>query len=155
MENLQWTCIQFQQLNNHQLYELLKLRVDVFVVEQNCPYPELDDKDEHPETRHLCVHHNSKLLAYARLVAPGIRYTEASIGRFVVELSARKQGIGSSLLLKCLEEIHQTWPEHNIRISAQEYLQEFYEKFGFVKVTDRYLEDDIPHIAMLKEQKAP
>ena len=151
MKNLQWTCVQFKQLSNYQLYELLKLRVNIFVVEQNCPYPELDDKDEHSETRHLCAYHNSKLVAYARLLAPGLSYTEASIGRFAVDASIRKQGLGTLLLLKSLEEINRIWPEHGIRISAQEYLKEFYEKFGFMVVSDSYFEDDIAHVAMLKK----
>ncbi len=150
MNNLQWSCIQFNKLNTHQLYEILKLRVNVFVVEQQCPYPELDDKDAHTETRHLCAHQDSKLIAYARLLAPGISCKDASIGRFVVEVSARRQGVGALLLEKCLEELNQTWPQHDIKISAQKYLTEFYEKFGFIQITDTYLEDGIPHISMLK-----
>jgi ElaA protein len=154
MKNIQWQSKQFQHLSNHQLYALLKLRIDVFVVEQDCPYPELDNKDTHIETRHVTAHCNSKLLAYARLLPPGISYPEISIGRFAVEESSRHQRIGTKLMKKCLEETTIIWPEHNIRISAQEYLKEFYEIFGFKKVSESYLEDNIPHIAMLKTNKA-
>lgn len=153
MKNIQWQSKQFQQLSNDQLYELLKLRVDVFVVEQDCPYPELDDKDTQFETRHVTAHCNSKLLAYARLLPPGTSYPEISIGRFAVEESSRHQRIGTKLMEKCLEEAVIIWPEQNIRISAQEYLKEFYENFGFKKVSENYLEDNIPHIAMLKEHQ--
>lgn len=150
MNELQWQTKQFQQLNTHQLYEILKLRVDVFVVEQNCPYPELDNKDIHSETRHLTAYHNSNLFAYARILPPGLSYPEISIGRFAVEGTMRRKGIGFILMKKCLEETDKIWPGNDIKISAQQYLQEFYEKFGFVKISDSYLEDSIPHIAMLK-----
>lgn len=151
MKDLQWKCDLFQQLHSHQLYEILKLRVDIFVVEQKCPYPELDDKDRHIETRHLTAYHNSKLLAYARLLPPGLNYPEVSIGRLAVDSSLRRQGIGSLLMDKSLKEIDKIWPDHNIAIGAQEYLKEFYEKFGFTKTSDCYLEDGIPHIDMRKE----
>lgn len=152
MKELQWQCAYFQQLDNNTLYEIIKLRVDIFVVEQKCPYPELDEKDRHNETLHLSGYDNEKLIAYARLLPPGLSYPETSIGRFAVDSSSRQQGIGSMLITKCLDETNKAWPEHNIKISAQEYLQEFYEKFGFIKTSDRYLEDDIPHIAMLKDK---
>jgi len=152
MKDLQWRCNIFQHLDNNTLYEIIKLRVDIFVVEQKCPYPELDEKDRHNETLHLSAHDDEKLIAYARLLPPGLSYSETSIGRFAVASSLRQQGIGSLLMTKCLDETNKTWPEHNIKISAQEYLQDFYERFGFIKVSDSYLEDDIPHIAMLKDK---
>jgi ElaA protein len=152
MKNHQWKCKRFQQLNNHQLYDILKLRVDIFVVEQKCPYPELDDKDRHIETRHLTAYDDSGLIAYARLLPPGLSYPDASVGRFAVEPSARNQGTGSLLMEKSLEEVDKIWPDSAIRISAQAHLREFYEKFSFIKVSDRYLEDGIPHIEMLKQQ---
>jgi len=150
MKNLQWKCNQFQQLDNHQLYELMKLRVNIFVVEQKCSYPELDDKDRNIETRHLMAYRDSSLIAYARLLPPGLSYPDVSIGRFAVESSVRNQGIGSLLMKKSLEEIAKLWPDQAIRISAQEHLVRFYEKFGFIKVSDSYLEDGIPHVEMLK-----
>ena len=103
------------------------------------------------QTRHLMVYHNAKLTAYARLLPAGLRYPEVSIGRIAVESSARHRGIGSRLMTKCLEEIQTLWPNNAIRISAQEHLKDFYQKFGFNKVSDSYLEDGIPHIEMVKE----
>jgi len=150
MKNLQWKCNQFQQLDNHQLYDLMKLRVNIFVVEQKCPYPELDDKDRNIETRHLMAYRDSSLIAYARLLPPGLSYPDVSIGRFAVESSVRNQGIGSLLMEKSLEKIAKLWPDQAIRISAQEHLVRFYEKFDFIKVSDSYLEDGIPHVEMLK-----
>lgn len=150
MKTLEWQCLHFQQLDNNQLYDLIKLRVDIFVVEQECPYPELDDKDRHIDTRHLIAYQDSKLLAYARLLPPGLSYPEVSIGRFVVDSNSRFQGIGCILMDKSIAEVNEAWPNSNIRISAQQYLKQFYEKFGFTKVSDSYLEDGIPHIEMLK-----
>lgn len=151
MKTLQWQSRLFQQLSNHELYELLKFRVDIFVVEQNCPYPELDDKDTHIETRHITAHCNSTLFAYARLLSPGVRYPEVNIGRFAVEESLRHQRFGTLLMEKCLEEAANIWPDLNIKISAQEHLKDFYENFGFKKISEMYLEDNIPHITMLKD----
>lgn len=152
MNNLQWECHRFEQLTKQQLYAFLKLRVDVFVVEQQCPYPELDDKDHHTESHHLIAHDNDHVFAYCRLLPPGLSYAEVSLGRFVVNTAMRHQGLGSMLLKKSLLEANSVWPKINIRISAQAHLKEFYEKFGFEQVSDQYLEDNIPHIEMLKKQ---
>ena len=151
MPTLRWECYRFSELSNENLYELLKLRVDVFIVEQNCPYPELDNKDRHNHTQHLLAFNQSQLIAYSRLLAPEVSYPETSIGRFVVHEDWRQQGVGTSLLTKSIEQINQTWPQHDIRISAQEYLQAFYQRQGFKKVSECYLEDGIPHIEMLKQ----
>lgn len=151
MKNLQWNCRAFHQINTSELYDLLKLRIDVFVVEQNCPYPELDDKDQDKQTHHITAYADNTIIAYARLLPPGLSYQETSIGRFVVHEDHRRQGIGSLLLETCLTQISNIWPNQAIRISAQEYLQSFYERAGFSKVSDIYLEDGIPHIEMLKQ----
>ena len=151
MLDLQWKCLQFHQIDNHRLYELIKFRVDIFVVEQKCAYQELDNKDNHPETRHLFASVDDKLIAYSRLLPPKLSYPEASIGRFAVHASIRRQGIGSDLLVSSIREINSIWANNDIRISAQDYLQTFYEKAGFNKVSDPYLEDGIPHIEMLKQ----
>lgn len=150
MNKLQWQRKNFKQLNTQQLYEILKLRVNVFVVEQDCPYPELDDKDTHPETIHLAAYDQGTLIAYARLLAPGTSYPESSIGRILVIKDHRRKGIGSLLVNKSTDEITKSWPKQDIKISAQEYLQGFYEDLGFKKVSKPYLEDNIPHIAMIK-----
>lgn len=151
MHTLEWKSNSFQQLSNTLLYEIIKLRVDVFVVEQNCPYAELDNKDNNPETMHITATNNSKLIAYARVLPPGLSYPEVSMGRFVVNEPFRRQGIGSELVTKCLAEKFSLWPNYKIKISAQEHLQPYYEHFGFRVVSESYLEDGIPHIEMLKE----
>ena len=149
--NIHWKTYKFHQLTIEQLYDFIKFRVDIFVVEQKCPYPELDNKDRHAETNHIAGYDSSDvLIAYARLLAPEVSYPDMSIGRFAVSESMRHQGIGSQLLERCLQEIDQNWPETPIRISAQEHLCEFYEKYNFKKVSETYLEDGIPHIEMLK-----
>ena len=153
MKDLLWSSKQFSQLNNNQLYELIKLRIEVFVVEQKCFYSELDEKDRHPETRHLTAYMDSKLVAYARLLPPGLSYPDASLGRIAVESSARKQSIGLELMAKCLEEIKTIWPNDNIRIGAQEYLKDFYEKYDFYQSSESYLEAGIRHIQMLRKTK--
>jgi len=154
MPNIQWEVKTFSQLTVHQLFGFLRLRVDVFVVEQKCTYPELDDYDRHDETRHLSGREEGgQLIAYARLLPPGLRYSEVNLGRFVVKADSRKQGIGHQLLQIALQEISRCWPQTPTRISAQDYLQAFYEKHGFTRVSDVYLEDGIPHIEMLKESR--
>jgi ElaA protein len=126
--------------------------VNVFVVEQKCLYPELDDFDRHGETRHLSGRDEcGQLMAYARILPPGLNYCEVSIGRFVVKAAARGKGIGHELLRTALNVIRKCWPESAIRISAQEYLQGFYAQHGFTRVSATYLEDGIPHVEMLKE----
>lgn len=148
----QWTVKTFQQLTVDQLFEILQLRVEVFVVEQQCPYSELDVFDRHAETRHLSGRDaNGDLVAYTRIVSPGVRYPEVAIGRFVVKATCRKQGIGHELVQNALEAIQHCWPGSAIRISAQEYIQGFYAQYGFARVSNVYVEDGIPHVEMLKK----
>jgi ElaA protein len=154
MNNIQWDIKTFQELELTQLFDLLKLRVDVFVVEQACAYPELDAHDRHLETRHLSGHDEvGKLMAYARLLPPGLRFPEVNLGRFVVKTELRKKGIGHQLLQEALKEISRCWPKISIRISAQDYLQAFYAQYGFLRVSEVYLEDGIPHVEMKKEAR--
>ena len=151
MKPIEWKCKPFAQLDTNQLYDLIKLRIDVFVVEQTCPYPELDENDRQAETLHIMGFTSDELICCARILAPGVRFKEPSIGRFAVAESSRHQGIGSALMLQCLLQMQNHWPEHDIRISAQRYLQKFYSSFGFQQTSDIYLEDGIPHIEMLKK----
>ncbi|MDA0738023.1 MAG: GNAT family N-acetyltransferase [Nitrospirae bacterium] len=149
---MQWQVSTFQQLALDQLFDFLQLRVSVFVVEQQCAYPELDEYDRHIETKHLSGHDEAgQLMAYARICPPGLRFSEASVGRFVVKKEARRQGIGHQLLRVALNEIQSCWSEQSIRISAQDYLQKFYEQYGFVRVSDVYLEDGVPHVEMVRK----
>jgi ElaA protein len=152
MVKLQWEVKTFQQLTVEQLFEVLQLRVDVFVVEQRCPYPELDRFDRHAETRHLSGSDEcGRLMAYARILPPGLSFPEVRIGRFVVKGEARGKGVGHQLLRAALDFIQERWPGQAIRVSAQEYLQRFYAQYGFSRVSDVYLEDGIPHIEMLRK----
>ena len=150
MKQLKWNCNRFNQLNTDELYELIKFRIDIFVVEQSCAYPELDVKDRAIDTHHLVAYQNSEIIAYARLLPPGASYPDSSIGRFAVNATQRRQGIGSLLMQKCLQQMSILWANHDIRVSAQAHLKEFYERFEFIQTSDIYLEDGIPHIEMLK-----
>jgi ElaA protein len=152
MNPLNWKTTAFHQFSNDQLFEILQFRIDVFVVEQHCAYRELDEFDRHPEGRHLSGRDETgQLVAYARLLPPGLRYPEVNLGRFVVKANSRKQGIGHQLLQTALREISGCWPETPIRISAQDYLQAFYELYGFSRVSAGYMEDGIPHVEMMKK----
>ncbi len=152
MANIQWEVKTFQRLTVQQLYDVLQLRVDVFVVEQQCAYRELDEYDRHPEARHLSGRNkNGELIAYTRLLPPGLRGPEVNLGRFVVKADFRKQGIGHQLLQTALQEISHRWPEVPIKMSAQSHLHRFYAQYGFIQVSDGYLEDGIPHVEMVKE----
>ena len=145
---MQWQCLPFEQLTTHQLYDLLKLRVDVFVVEQNCPYPELDNCDHLAGTHHLLGYHNDELVAYLRLLPPGTTYANSSIGRVLTAASARGTGAGHELIQQGLEYAEQLWPNQTIDIGAQSHLQHYYRRYGFEAISDEYLEDGIPHVDM-------
>ncbi|WP_339673576.1 GNAT family N-acetyltransferase [Dasania marina] len=155
---MNWICLPFAQLNTEQLYELMKLRVDVFVVEQTCPYNELDNKDRNPGCYHLLGYQESdqegqdgqdgQLAAYSRLLAPGISYEHVSIGRIVTSPAHRGNGLGQLLINTAITQCRQLWPHCAIDIGAQLHLSDFYGRFGFKAFSDSYLEDDIPHIDM-------
>ncbi|QBG35327.1 GNAT family N-acetyltransferase [Litorilituus sediminis] len=156
MTKLSWQSLSFEQLTTTQLYDLLKLRVDVFVVEQNCPYPDLDsdsnELDRHTQTIHLLGYQSDELIAYARILAKGQSYADyISIGRVVTKASARGSGLGHQLLQQALELCQQHYPKESIKISAQEHLANYYQQHGFKQVSPMYLEDNIPHIAMIKD----
>lgn len=152
MNTLHWKTTAFHHFSLDELFDVLQLRVDVFVVEQRCAYREIDECDRHPEVRHLSGYDESgQLVAYTRLLPPGLRYPEINFGRFVVKADWRKQGVGHQLLQAALQEIPSGWPHCSIRISAQDYLQKFYSQYGFIRVSDVYLEDGISHIEMVKE----
>lgn len=145
-----WQCLTFDQLSTFQLYQLLQLRVNVFVVEQTCPYPELDNKDHAPGACHLLGYQGEQLVACARLLPPGVSYDNASIGRVATLQSARGNGLGHDLLSQALTHCQQLWPQQAIEISAQAHLQAFYRQHGFARTTEVYLEDDIEHVGMLR-----
>lgn len=141
-----WKTYQFDELPARDLYDVLKLRVDVFVVEQNCPYPELDNLDQ--QSLHLLYSENGIILAYARLVPGGIKYDLPSIGRVIVREEARGRGLAKQLLERSIDYILTEWQVQSIQLQGQVYLQEFYESFGFRTTSDSYDEDGIPHVDM-------
>jgi len=146
-----WICKPFSELTLHELYAVLQLRNAVFVVEQNCPYNDCDYKDL--GAWHLMGVENEKLLAYARLIPAGISYGESSIGRVVSSPEARGKGLGKELMRESIQRTKQLFHTESIRIGAQLYLQHFYSRFGFIRDSDVYLEDNIPHIEMLIKPK--
>lgn len=147
---IQWQLLPFAQLSTLQLYDLLKLRVDVFVVEQNCPYPELDGHDTKAEVQHLLGYRNGQLVACSRLLPAGTTYENVSIGRVATLKSARGDGLGHQLLSQALIGCQQLWPGATIEIGAQQHLERFYQHHGFQTTSEMYLEDGIPHIDMKK-----
>ena len=146
---INWLLKKFTELTPYELYDALQLRNEVFVVEQNCVFQDADDKDQN--SYHLFGYHQNKLVAYTRLVPPGISYNEASIGRVVTSHTVRGTGAGKKLMQQSIDYTYQLFGVHPIKIGAQLYLKKFYEGFGFVQVGDSYLEDGIPHIYMLKQ----
>lgn len=140
------SCQSFDELSNQDLYELLKLRSAVFVVEQNCVFPDMDDCDQ--AAWHLLFKVDGVLVAYARLLAAGSKYDGPSIGRVVTAESVRRDGYGRALMTESISYCQKLWPGETIIISAQQYLEDFYKSFGFVTVSEPYLEDDIYHLEM-------
>ena len=144
---MEWTIKQFQDLTLDELYAILYLRTAVFVVEQACPYQEVDNKDQ--ESYHLLGQDNGDIVAYARLLPPGVSFPQASIGRVLVAPSHRGQGLGQQLMARSLAFLVEELGQKRIQLSGQTYLEDFYKSFGFQAVSDMYLEDDIPHKDML------
>jgi ElaA protein len=145
---LQFSFKAFAELNPFELYAYLQLRSEVFVVEQNCVYQDLDDKDQ--QALHVFVHHHDKLVACARIVPAALAYPEISIGRVIVAEPYRKQQLGHELMRFCVAQIHSQFGQQKIVLSAQAHLQDFYKKHNFVPEGATYLEDGIPHIHMIK-----
>ncbi len=144
-----WQCKYFTELTNEELYKIVQLRIDVFVVEQNCIYQDCDGKDF--KAYHLTGWHENNLVAYTRLLEIGISYPEAaSIGRVITARSFRKQNLGKLLMVKSIEKVYHLFGNVPIKISAQQYLKRFYESFSFVQKGSVYLEDGIDHITMEK-----
>jgi ElaA protein len=137
----------FSELENNELYQILELRCEVFVVEQNCAYNDVDNKDQ--DAYHLLLQDNKKIVAGLRILKKGVSYDQISIGRVVVNKEYRGRGIAKDMMLKAIEFIENNLGEKEIKISAQAYLIDFYKSIGFVEVSQVYLEDDIPHIDML------
>lgn len=151
---LAWTWTRFEGLGLQPLYDLLALRAQVFVVEQQCAYLDPDGLDG--RSWHLLGHDPAGVLqACLRVVDPGLKYDEPSIGRVVTAAALRGTGAGQALMREGLARCRQAWPGRAVRISAQAHLQRFYGALGFQPVGDTYLEDDIPHIEMLCPAEPP
>ncbi len=147
--DISWEVKPFNELAPVQVYDFMRLRSEVFVVEQACVFLDADDKDQ--ESLHLMGYREGLLVAYTRLVPPGIIYDIPSIGRVVTHSSVRRLGAGRALMKESIAGVYRHFGKLPIRIGAQLYLKSFYESFGFLTISDVYLEDGIEHIYMIKD----
>ena len=145
--NITWLCKSFNELSPNELYAILKLRSEVFVVEQNCVFLDADDKDQF--SYHIMAWQNNLLVGYTRLVPAGVAYTEPSIGRVVISSIVRNTGLGRSLMQFSIRTLYDLWGKTTITIGAQLYLRKFYESLGFQQKSYIYIEDGIEHIKMI------
>lgn len=139
----------FSELTLNELYQILQLRAEVFVVEQDCVYQDIDGKDQ--KALHVIGLKDGRLVAYTRCFDKGYYFEQASIGRVIVKEDQRKFGYGHEIMKASIREIKSRFNTSKIKLSAQQYLIKFYESHGFVQTGEGYLEDGIPHIAMVKE----
>lgn len=139
----------FNELDRKELYDLLALRTDIFVVEQNCPYPELDYHDQ--QAQHILLYSGRTLAAYARALPPGSVYKEPSIGRVAVKVNFRGKGLARKVFEMALSELENSHPKNRIKLQAQRYLEGFYSEYGFKPVTEPYADYGIMHVDMIRE----
>ena len=139
----------FEELSKLELYKILRLRAEVFIVEQDCVYQDVDDKDQ--KALHVILKKSEEIIGYTRLFWPGDYFKEASIGRVVISKKERHNNYGSELMKASILAISEKMKEKNIKISAQTYLKIFYNNLGFLESGKEYLEDGIPHVAMFKK----
>ena len=137
----------FNDLTKRELYDMLQLRAEIFVVEQTCIYNDLDGLDK--EAVHLIIKKEDEIVACSRLLQPGTRFPDFSIGRVVVKKNMRRTGMGIQMMEEAKKYMIENWNAKNIKVSAQKYLQKFYENLGFSVKTEEYLEDGIPHVGMV------
>lgn len=145
---IQWQIARLGDFSLRQLYAILAAREAVFVVEQTCPYQELDGLDL--DAWHLVGWAGDQVVTYLRILGPDTRFAEPSIGRVLTAQHFRRQGLGNAAMGRAIDFISTTYPGQGIRISAQTYLEHFYASFGFRTMSEPYLEDEIPHIEMLR-----
>ena len=138
----------YQELSLDEFYEIMKLRIDVFVVEQNCPYPEIDGKDK--KSLHLIMKSGDELAGYLRILPEGVSYDTPSIGRVIIAPAYRGKELGQILVQKGIDHIVENFENKNITIGAQAPLVNFYGSLGFEQISEIYLEDDIPHMDMIR-----
>lgn len=148
---INWNCKHHTELSTQELYAILRLRAEVFVVEQQCVYLDVDGQDLLGDTCHLMAWREQQLVAYLRLLDPVQHDGNVVIGRVVTAPSARGQGIGHDLMVQALDHAGRKWPGQPIYLSAQAHLQGYYGRYGFEPVGEVYLEDGIPHIGMRRD----
>ncbi len=152
---IEWLLIEFNQLTLQQLYQMLSLRQQVFIVEQDCPYNDADGLDQ--QCWHLLgyamVEGDKQLVAYSRIVPAGVKFEQPAIGRVVTSPLVRREGAGRQLMSQSIKALQQLFASNSCRISAQMYLLDFYQGFGFEEVGESYLEDGIPHIDMVRQHQ--
>jgi ElaA protein len=146
---MDWTIKRFDELTLDELYSILQLRNEVFIVEQNCVYNDTDGKDQ--PAWHLMAIEDDKLAGYTRILPPGVSYSDPAIGRVVTSSSKRRLGLGRELMKRSIEACEKLFGKISITLSAQVYLQSFYESLGFIVVGEEYLDDGIPHIQMSRK----
>lgn len=144
---MNWELKKFKELKVEEIYKILELRNEVFIVEQKCAYQDCDGKDEN--AYHLYLQDNGKIIAYLRILKKGVSFDEISIGRVLVNKNYRGKGISREMMLKAISFIELNLNEKEIKIQAQSYLVNFYKSLGFKETSNEYLEDNIPHIDML------
>lgn len=144
-----WKVARFEELSPHELHEVYRLRVAVFIVEQNCVFQDVDGVD--PQCWHLLGRSGGGLAAYCRLCPPGAKFAEPSIGRVITAAGARRTGLGRELMRNAVRHAERLWPGRDLRIGAQVYLQRFYNEFGFETASAPYDEDGIAHVQMLRK----
>ena len=150
---IEWQDLHHSELSVSQLYALLQRRCAVFVVEQNCPYQDIDGDDLTGDNRHILGWKNDELVAYARILKSEEDFDPVVIGRVIISGRARGEKLGYQLMQKTLDACQKQWPDKALYLGAQAHLQSFYGHFGFTPVTDIYDEDGIPHIGMAREAK--
>jgi ElaA protein len=148
---IDWNFAHFDDLTVRELHDILAVRAAVFVVEQKCAFQDVDGAD--PACWHLLGRENGAVVAYCRLVPPGLKYPEPSIGRVITSRESRGTGSGRALMQRAIAKAEALWPGQKLRIGAQMYLERFYGDYGFVRSSDPYDEDGILHIEMIREPR--
>lgn len=151
-EQLEWTSSEFDQLSGIDVYEMLAFRVAVFVVEQNCPYQEVDGHDVN--ALHVFGKDEKGIAAYARLLPSGEKYETPSIGRVIIRSDLRGKGVGHELIKNCIHLMNERWNPEQIQLQAQAHLERFYASHGFITESEPYDEDGIPHIDMIQAKES-
>ena len=146
-----WKIQRYEELTKEDLYKIIQLRVNVFIVEQQTCYEDLDNHDQN--SIHISYVRDGKIFAYTRLLPPGEKFEMASLGRVITSQEARGTGLGKEMIQLALDTIEKTWPGSEVFIQAQNYLKNFYSSFGFEAVSEPYIYDSLPHLDMLYKPK--